>query len=207
MSSDTLRGGAPEARCGGEKPPGKHEHESLGDSSGTAGTPAKQGMFLSSKRTLVLVLITLAVIGVSNWWAWQALRPPAAPAASAGSLAWEDFAGISGKPGSWIFPARLTAAQEHGVTMVGVLVPHAGMRTADGNKMLGCYLAPPAKIACCGLSCDVRPQFTVLVEFATPQPDPGHQVMARLRGTLRLDATMTGWAATTLGDAVLEETR
>jgi hypothetical protein len=151
---------------------------------------------------IVAAILGLIVICGINYAAWLSVAARPLPERQPGELAWNAFAGISGTDGAWKIPAELRAHHGQAITITGVLVPHPALRS--GNRLLGALFAPPAKFSCCGLSCDPRPAVTMLVEFASPIPDPGNQRLARIRGVLAADGSAIGWAATSLSAATVE---
>jgi len=161
-----------------------------------------------SGRPALLAALLLA-IGVSNWAAWQALRPPALglPAASlpAGSVAGDWQALIAARQGgdrSWILPPALAALEGRTVTLDGVLftlpqLVHDGM-------MEGAVLTPPSRFGCCGLGCDVRPQLMVYLDLPQPLPKPVARTTAcRATGVLRFNRAGDSWTMSELAGAVL----
>ncbi|GDY14783.1 hypothetical protein LBMAG53_36610 [Planctomycetota bacterium] len=151
---------------------------------------------------IIAVILGLIVVVGINYAAWLSVATRPLPKLQPGELTWSAFAGISGTDGAWKIPAELRAKHDQAVTITGVLVPHPALRS--GKQLLGALFAPPAKFSCCGLTCDPRPAVTMLVEFASPIPDPGKQRLARIHGVLAADGSATGWAATSLSAATVE---
>ena len=71
----------------------------------------------------------------------------------------------------------------------------------DG-KVQSCVLMPPSKIACCGISCDPRPELMIFVDCkSSPFAPPSQKRMAEVSGELELQNDDASWCLYTLNSA------
>lgn len=154
---------------------------------------------------LTLVGIAVAAVGAANWMSWSSVQakplPPAATPTSSAALPWDAFNAITGDTQAVHFPEPLAQRDGTPVELVGVLFPLPQL--VEDGKLLGAVLAPPAKFACCGLSCEARSLSLVFVTPAAPMADPGKR-LARITGTLRLHREPSHWAPSEVADARIE---
>jgi hypothetical protein len=155
---------------------------------------------------LVLVTAAVAAVLTANWLAWRGVLtkplPATAATASAAGLTWDGFAAITGNAEGVVFPAALIAREGAVVEMVGVLYPLPQL--VEQGHLLGAVLAPPAKFACCGLSCEARSLSLVFITPKDALPDPGRRRLARVTGILRLHREAGHWSPTELEQASVE---
>jgi len=154
----------------------------------------------------VLILVSLiAAMGAANWLTWRSIqaRPVVVAAADPSrALTWDAFATIATSTRGNQFPTPLLTRQGSVVEMVGVIFPMPQL-VVDGALTAG-VLAPPARFACCGLTCEQKGQTLVFVEPTVPPPAPTKQRLARVTGTLVLHPEPGSWCPTTISAARIE---
>jgi hypothetical protein len=148
-------------------------------------------------RTVLLTGVTVVLVVGANWLGWRAVQAAPAPA-TGGDAAWEDFRGVTTRGDSNTFPPALQARDGTLVTLTGVVFTMPQL-TRDG-RLMAAVLAPPAKFACCGLSCETGGAVLCIVP-RDPPPDPGRRRLARVSGRLHLQPEAGGLTAMDLQNA------
>lgn len=171
----------------------------------------------------MIAVAALALIAAWNWMQFKALQNPSAAviekvasehalhtpgatganADSALELSWtlmEKIRLASATLQSPEFPPELQALNGKYVHMAGVFSPLDQLKSKD--SYLGGVLQPPSKLACCGLTCDLRTQLLVFVDCSgQPWTQGQSKALISIIGKLELSADNTGWGNASLTDA------
>lgn len=162
--------------------------------------------------TLLRSFIVLVAIGAlaagAGWAQWQSVKAPelppiAPPPPGSELLSWEVLGTARKKAGStWEVPQELTRYTGKMVTIDGVLFVMPQL--VSNGTMEGAVLTPPARLGCCAVGCDPRPERMVFVALTMPMPPPvGKTTPCRVTGRLSLDPSGESWTLATLEDATL----
>jgi len=152
-------------------------------------------------KSALVLLVMSGVVGL-NWASWHGAQAPAAQVVDASGTPWEDFAAIEMTPQGQTFPTILTDRAGQMVTMTGVVFVRPEL--IDQGLMTAAVLAPPARFACCDLTCDPRAHQAVFVALRQPLAAPPQQRLARVTGRLVLHPEPGNWCPSSLEDAEVE---
>lgn len=152
-------------------------------------------------KIALMAMVLSGVVGL-NWASWHGAQAPAAQVVDASGTPWDDFAVITMTPQGQTFPASLHQRAGQVVTMTGVVFVRPEL--INEGLMTAAVLAPPARFACCDLTCDPRANQAVFVELKQPMPAPAHQRLGRVSGRLVLHPEPGNWCASSLEEARIE---